>query len=796
MIAVLGVLAMVSFVFLQPLMDYMGNDRVASENPVVVETKYGDYTERDLAVIRDTRAMVDTFLQLAINATVQAQVQSQKFDPRMAQQIADSMLTQWRNRLLQRSAQGPEGAAVQTMVLANRARELGMVVGDQTINDLIAEITFDSLSSDDLMKIIGSLDQRQRVSPARLFEAIRTELLASNLSLMFQVSTVDFPPAQKFEFFSHLNRQAKAEVVPLAVADFTSQVANPSDEVLKAFFDKYKDQYPDATSPDPGFKEPPRAAFQYFKADFAKLREEMKSQVTEQEIKDYYEKNKAQFLALDLPEGPADDKPAEEAPAEEKPAEPEAEEPAAKSESEPAETPSEPKTEEPSEPKAEETPKADDAPKAEEAPAEKPEENEQPNPSQGAGRSRGVFRLTSTAAQDEQPAPATSEPAASAEAPASPPASEEKPAESATDPAAETPAEKPAETTEPATAEAAAADTPAEQRYEPLEKVQDQIRDSIASQKAAERIGVIFDELQAEMRRYSDDMLEYETRDEKDTSIKAPAPFPFAELAKKHGIDAAEVPLVSATDVAGEELGKASNLVRDPRSFSFRSQPFVEIAFNPSLPTFKSTELNDVDGNSYLFWKTKEQAAYVPKFEDVREKVLAAWKMKEARPLARKRAEELAKQADAANKPLKEVFAEQKDLKVIETGAFSWLTRGNVPENPMGGPVRISEIEGLEHTGNGFMEAVFALAAGKSGVAANQPEDTVYVVRVSEFLPEVDQLRDQFAKERPNMYMTVAQGDRYNMYTTWVDNLEKEADVKWVRPADVRTAAAEADADL
>ena len=60
-----------------------------------------------------------------------------------------------------------------------------------------------------------------------LFEAIRTELLASNLSLMFQVSTVDFPPAQKFEYYSRLNRRAKAEVVPLAVADFTSQVSQP-----------------------------------------------------------------------------------------------------------------------------------------------------------------------------------------------------------------------------------------------------------------------------------------------------------------------------------------------------------------------------------------------------------------------------------------------------------------------------------------------------------------------------------------------------------------------------------------
>ncbi|MEX2113510.1 MAG: hypothetical protein WD845_10005 [Pirellulales bacterium] len=801
MIAVLGVAAMIAFVFLDPLTQYLGQGQ-AADNPVVVETRYGNYKESDLMAIRETRELVDAFLVRAAEATIDAQIEKGQFDARMRQQMVENWYMTWRQRLMTRSAQGPEAAAVETMILAGRAREMGMVVSDQTINDMLAELTFDALTSNQLLSIINSLHAGQRVSPARLFEAIRTELLASNLGLMFQVSTVDFPPAQKFEFFSRLNRQAKAEVVPLAVVDFTSQVKNPSDEVLKKFFDKYKNDFPNAQSPEPGFKEPPRAAFQFFKADFVKLTEEMKAKVTDAEIGEYYEKNKAQFLALDLPEEPADDKPAD-APAEQK-----ADEPAP--EGEPKSEDSKP-SEEPAAEAPKSEPAAPEAAPAEPPAAEKPAAGDAPKESQSSRRSRGVLRLVSTTTQAEEAAPATSEPAA---APGEPAAEPNEPAaapgEPAPEPGTQPASEPPAADAEPApaaeaasdekpAADAAAADAkPAEPRYEPLEKVRDQIRDSLAGQKAAERIGEIFDELQSEMRRYADQVDIYNTREETDTTARAPEPFPFAELAKKYAIDAAELPLVSATEISSEELGKVARIVADRRSqFGFRRETFPEFAFSESLATYKATVVNDAEGNGFLFWKTKEQEAYVPTLDKARDKVLAAWKMIEARPLARKRAEELAKQADAANKPLKEVFADQPELKVLESGSFSWLTRGNVPENPMGGPVRISEIEGLEHIGNGFMEAVFALPAGTTGVAANEPQDTVYVVRVSEYEPELEQLRDQFAKERPQTYMTVAQTDRYEMYTTWVDNLEKEARIHWVRTPDLaRNESDEDEAEL
>ena len=62
--------------------------------------------------------------------------------------------------------------------------------------------------------------------------------------------------------------------------------------------------------------------------------------------------------------------------------------------------------------------------------------------------------------------------------------------------------------------------------------------------------------------------------------------------------------------------------------------PVSQYAFQ-SLSTFRPAISDDADG-LYLFWKTEDEKDHVPKFEDegVRDEVLRAWKMIEARKLA------------------------------------------------------------------------------------------------------------------------------------------------------------------
>ena len=848
MLAVVGIGAMIAFVFLQPMMSYMDNSR-APQDPVVVETKYGDYKESRLAGVRQSRELVQRFFEGVVAATVDAQIKQGFVDPRMRDSMFQRLFGQVHAALLQRSNPGPESSALETLILAKRAEELGMVVSDRAINDLLIEVTNDLLSSADLQAIINNLQQGRRVSTARLFDAIRTEMLAANLLQLFQWSLIDIPPAQKFEYYSRVNRRADAQIMPLAVADFTSQIEAPDETVLKAFFEKYKNDLPDPASPEPGFKVPRMAAFQYFKADFAKFTDEAKEEVTDEEIAEYYEKNKAQFVQLDLPDDP-EDEPKDDASKDDMPddtpapdeSDPSDDKPTSNEEStQPEEAPDKPTEGQPD--SADKPEPSDEAPKAngedaktDDGPQEASDDDSADGPTvntdepgdqeakkDSAARqpaSRG-FHLTSNATliQDEaatqeapadedadttqpepadEPAPESAEKGAASteadapadESPKDEPTTEpdktpnsDEPAKSASDSADD---KSPEPDTEASAGEVAETSPQPEQRYEPLEKVQDQIRDTLASQKAAARITEIFDELQGEMRRYADEREIYETRRGTEANLQPPKPFPFAELAKKHDIVAKELPLVSAADAAAEDIGKVSRITQDRRSqFGFRQEPFVEFAFRPSLPDYRPDVVSDNEGNSYLFWKTQQKESYVPTFDQVREKVLAAWKMIEARPLARKRAEELAAQARAAVKPLADVFEGDEGLQVLNAKSFSWMTTGAVPFNPQGGPVRISEIEGVSYPGDEFMKTIFDLPVGGVGVTTNEPQDTMYVVQLEDYEQTLEQLRDSFATEPPARYLAVAQPERSEMFAAWIDGLEKDADVRWVRSPDV-----------
>jgi hypothetical protein len=785
MLAIVGIGAMVAFVFLDPLMKYVGRSG-RQENPVVVQTKYGALTESEMAGIRQSRNLVDLFLNAVSRETINAEIKKGALDARMQDRAYDQWYGRWHQMLMQRSVPGPEEAAVETLVLSKKAQQLGMVVSDRAINDLLKRVTNESLTSDMLQGVINRLQTGRPVSVARLFDAIRTEMLASKFSEMFQFSLHEVPPGQRFEYFLRLNRRAKAEVMPLAVADFVSQVADPTPQQLTKFFDEHKNRFPDPSSPEPGFKEPKRAAFQYFKADFAKFKEEFKPHVTEDEIREYYEKNKTQFRAMDLPadakESPQTDAAPAESPETEKPADepkPEGDHPAD----------SKPADEKPAEPAADQP--ADEKP----ADSQSPQATTVKPPIGVAGGRQASIRFVSAKADDDKPVEQAAPTADAAAADESKP--EAKPAETPVPqaPAAETKA-LPGETDKPADEQppGEGADTPSKQpgetRYEPLDKVTDSIRDGIAGQKATERIGDILEQLTAEMRRYADELDVYSAAKGSNSATKPPKPFPFKELAEAKAVIAKETDLITASEAAtGTDIAQVQRPVQDRRSqFGFRLEPFKEFAFSDSLLTYRPTRVADNEGNEYLFWKTKEQAAYVPTLDQVRGKVILAWKMIEARELARKRANEYARQDRVAKIPLREFFGKQENLKITETNSFSWLSSGNVPFDPTNSQPRISQVDGVEKVGPQFMETVFSLSPGEVAVTTNHPQDIVYVVRLIDYEPPTDELRADFAAEKQMRYMSVAQPDQRQMYLAWLDDLNKDAGVHWLRQADVATS--------
>ncbi len=273
-------MAMFSFILATPIMQLM-EFRGRGQNPVAVETsKYGDIEERELETLRHHRQTVLNFLQ-RVQQAVMTVKQEANFQADADNQIRVSadMAQQVQGML------GPatEEAVVENWLLAKQAEELGLTVSDKAINDFIRGVAEGLLETDDIKKIITDIRSNQ----PRFFELLRHELLALRVRMMFSVSLAGTTPAQRWEYYTRLKRMATIELIPVPVADYVDRVADPPVKVLQKLFEEHKDEYPDPTSPQPGFRKPHQIAVRFFKADVEKFLGH--DVVTKDEIKAFYE---------------------------------------------------------------------------------------------------------------------------------------------------------------------------------------------------------------------------------------------------------------------------------------------------------------------------------------------------------------------------------------------------------------------------------------------------------------------------------------------------------------------------
>jgi hypothetical protein len=767
LLAVLTLLAMLSFVFLPTISEIMQTGR-RGRNPVVVKTtKYGSLTERQVDGLLRQRQRLYAFLR----------------------QLHDVVRTKGGRGDAIREALNSFGAspaneeaAVENWLHAMRAEELGFKVSEKAVNEYLASLTEGKAGNDDVRQIL----QRMRMSQGQLFEGLRTELLALRFAQTFWISLAAATPAQRWEYYQQLNRKAKIEAIPVPAAKFVDKVAPPSEEDLRAFFEKYKDRLPDPNSPDPGFREPHRIDVQYLKATVETFMEP--GAVTEQAIRDYYEENKDRLYKDALPEAPA---PAAAKPEPAKP-EPTNREPAKAELGKPASSKTEPPRTEPAKPepaKAElgkpessktEPPKTD-APKA------KPAKGDPSSSGKSSALPRrSLFRLvgeekTVVSELPKLDAPAKAEPLASGSKQAKTEPGSSKPEPEASKPGAAskpdvaTPKPDVAVPKAEAPASKPEAAKPAPVKYKPLADVQEEIRKTLAREAAEAKIRDVLRRLQDRLAQFETQWTIYDSLEpEKKASTSPPVRPDFIALAKEHRLVAAQTGLMSALQMRETDIGKS--MTEDGTSF-------IEAAFHKSALIFRPGLSQDTDGHSYLFWKTDDAAERVPEFDEpgVRQRVLDEWNLFHARTLAMQEAERLAAEARKAGKPLAEAFAGRKDLQVLAPPPFTWLTFGNVPAWFRMRPPQLSEVSGLPSLGTDFMRSVFALKAGEIGLATDRSKSTVYVVRLVEYTPSDSVLWDTFVADDYRGYAMVARYDQMEAGLRWREQIRSEAGVQWLR---------------
>ncbi|TWU02413.1 hypothetical protein [Stieleria varia] len=450
-------------------------------------------------------------------------------------------------------------------------------------------------------------------------------------------------------------------------------------------------------------------------------------------------------------EMPAEEMPAEEKPAPEKPAsEPKPETP---EKLDAPETKPESKPETPAETEPTSEPATEPEPTTEPEPASEPEPADQPKPEGGEQSSLQLDDAVQLVMFQDDVTPASETPAAD-------------------EPAAENPAtENPA--TETPAADDAAAESPAAEEAKPEIQPYEEVRLNVAEALVQDDARVALDRALTKAKKVMRVYFAMQSRYvmSEDESIKPERP-DLKKLAGELGLEYAPIGPHDAVSIADEPI---SDSYEAGTSFNQRGYPYAVMVFGagnqiPKLELFKALSTVDIPrGLSYLSWKVEETESKVPTLDEVRDEVVQAVRMEDARELARKDAEALAKQINEGKSLVDVVPEDKKDNLKQNVAPFSWMnsfgfgqaTLGNVPE--------------LDSVGEEFMSAVFNAEGDEAVVAGNLPQNVVYVFRRTELQPAIQDLRSIFKQPTERMKaLSLGMEDRYELRQGFVEMVDEK----------------------
>jgi hypothetical protein len=823
LMGVFGVLLILSFTVslgtgYDPLVDFIsGGARSSSRDPVVVTSDWGKLRESDLNNLRIQRTLVAQF-QYAIR---------ERAASRGAEYRGESPLPQ-------------DNSEMELLVLyasANEARKAGMVVTNQEIVDYLTALTDARLEEhefDEIWKAVGNRKYSQR----QLMEMLRTELLGHRYRELVNVGLEPISPVQDWELFNRMERRLTIETFAVDVDAFTEKVGKPTESELKQLFETHRHEFPDNVDGRPGFKVPRKRAFRYVKFNFSPLLEAEKAKVADEQIADYYEKNKEQFVETNLPtsdlqlgsegqgtEGDPGAGGTEETPTSENgpqvdepsttaaPAEPtESGEPATPAESAegtdtatpPADQEGVPTGEEPAQESApangenSQTETADDATNAQE-----PAEGETTPPSDPPSPAPSPSPVPQETPETTETTETTETPAASEGEPAADPAASELAKDAldeevgvgeppATDPS-ETPTEEPPATepaaTEPpaegaggvATVPAPAASTPDPSRYKPLDAVRDEIRDTIAFPIAQGKLKAIMLSVSTELAKYHLQMNSWEQKRRPDESVEKPRDPDLSKIASEIPLKVEDIPLTDANAIRSHEIGQTFDIVIQGQGFYYEF--FHDLGFREQIPLYQARTFPTYEDerDRYIFWITENMEPKVPTFEEAREAVIAAWTKDQALQLATQAAQAEADKAKKSGESLEKCCLQEGRVFIPATDVHWMVSRSLATSQGM--RPALGRIEGVDGVTDSMMRAIFRLNPGDVGVVPNGPKSKVYVVRVESEGPELAVREEIFFREgaRTTDMMWLEQIEREERLYRWFTQLRNKNNVVWLR---------------
>ena len=316
--------------------------------------------------------------------------------------------------------------------------------------------------------------------------------------------------------------------------------------------------------------------------------------------------------------------------------------------------------------------------------------------------------------------------------------------------------------------------------------MKDVIRRSLAEGKVLEELTKLLKDVQTQLDadfnkwRYSDSQMS--STDKKELPAAPKSLTDFAAIAQKNGLKSGVTGPKSVLELRDLPVGKTVTEANIRLLQLLFASHDLDL-YQPVLTVETSTK------DLFIVSKISDTPGRVPKLADVKAEVVKAWKQQQAAELAQKDADKYAKEAQAANTPLTNFFAEKnKAIKVIRTDPFSELTGGDV--GMVGGqvqqqPYRLSQPSEIVAAGPDFIRGVFNLKDGQVGVLQNNDHSISYVVRVVEHQPGLAELRNNYMAEAYSWYGENIMNQMHRQEANVLDDeVEARTNLKWDRNPD------------
>lgn len=218
------------------------------------------------------------------------------------------MLGRWQRLFFSQAKESVVSLVWKQLMYVEKAKSMGLTVTMQEIDEGLQRFAFQIFGESknlDKSRLLQFLCVNFRLNQEQIVRTLREAILVEKLDSMMRMS-VKMTTDEIWQRYSLENEQVKLKALALKAKDFKDSVQVTEDEI-RAFYEKHKDDDYHADADKPGYKFPERIKLECLIARYSDLEKQVP--VTDDEMKKYYEDNKeTQYKITTKDESPAEKK--------------------------------------------------------------------------------------------------------------------------------------------------------------------------------------------------------------------------------------------------------------------------------------------------------------------------------------------------------------------------------------------------------------------------------------------------------------------------------------------------------